>query len=162
MQFNSNLFIFFFLPVVLLVHGLLKQNRARNIWLLAVSCVFFCWASEESFRFLLLYGLFNYWMVRLIAAKPDQKALLALAVIADVAVLFVFKYLNFSLGIAGRVLGTSFPAVQLFQPMGISFITFTSAPTSDVFPVPAYPRRMNTDCSFCAAKKGANPLTAVC
>jgi len=125
MVFNSNLFIFFFLPVVLLVHGLLKQNRQRNVWLLAVSCLFFCWASAESFLFLLLYGGLNYALVRLIAAKPEQKLLLALAVIADVAVLFVFKYLNFSLNIVDRVLGTSFPTVQLFQPMGISFITFT-------------------------------------
>ena len=41
MQFNSNSFIFFFLPLVLLVHGLLKQNRFRNLWLLAVSLLFF-------------------------------------------------------------------------------------------------------------------------
>ena len=124
MQFNSNLFIFFFLPVLLLVHGLLKNNKQRNMWLLLTSCLFFCWASTESFLFILLYGLFNYWMARTLAAHP-KKPLLALAIIADVAVLFVFKYLNFSLGIAGRVLGINSPTVQLFQPMGISFVTFT-------------------------------------
>jgi len=134
MQFNSNLCIFFFLPVVLLVHGLLKNNKQRNVWLLLASCVFFCWASAESFLFVLLYGLFNYGMVRILAAKPQQKWLLAVAVIADVAVLFVFKYLNFSLSIAGRLLGASFPVVQLFQPMGISFLTFTMiAYVADVY-----------------------------
>ncbi|MBQ3010697.1 MAG: hypothetical protein IJD81_05860, partial [Oscillospiraceae bacterium] len=125
MQFNSNLFIFFFLPTVLLVHGLLKQNKQRNLWLLLTSCLFFCWASVESFLFVLVYGLINYAMARGLAAKPDRKLLLALAVIADVAVLFVFKYLNFTFGMAERLLGISLPAVQLFQPMGISFLTFT-------------------------------------
>lgn len=125
MQFNSNLFIFFFLPVLLLVHGVLKTNKQRNVWLLLASCLFFCWASVESFLFLLIYGTFNYAMARALAAKPNQKLLLALAVIADVAVLFVFKYLNFTFGIAGRLLGIRLPVVQLFQPMGISFLTFT-------------------------------------
>lgn len=126
MQFNSNTFIFFFLPMVLLVHALLKQNRSRNVWLLIVSLLFFSWGSVESLVFLGIYGAVNYTAARLIAARPGQKWLLALAVIVDVAVLFVFKYLNFSLNIVDRLLGTSFPTVQLFQPMGISFITFTA------------------------------------
>ena len=56
MQFNSNTFIFFFLPVVLLVHALLKQNRSRNVWLLIVSLLFFSWGSVESLVFLGIYG----------------------------------------------------------------------------------------------------------
>ena len=126
MQFNSNLVIFYFLPLVLLVHGLLRDTRKRNLWLLGVSVLFFAWGSLESLAFLAIYGLVNYGFVRMIAAKPHSKALLATAVVADVAVLFVFKYLNFTLGIADRLLGTSSPVVHLFQPMGISFLTFTA------------------------------------
>lgn len=126
MQFNSNLVIFYFLPVVLLVHSLLRDTRKRNLWLLTVSVLFFAWGSMEGLCFLAIYGAVNYGFVRLIAAKPQQKWFLAAAVVADVAVLYVFKYLNFSLKIADRLLGTDFPTVALFQPMGISFVTFTA------------------------------------
>ena len=126
MQFNSNLVIFYFLPVVLLVHALLPDTRKRNLWLLGVSVLFFAWGSMESLGFLAVYGLVNYGFVRMIAANPQRKALLAAAVMADVAVLFLFKYLNFTLKISDRLLGTDFPTVQLFQPMGISFLTFTA------------------------------------
>lgn len=125
MQFNSNIFIFFFLPVVLLVHSLLKTNQQRNVWLLLAGGVFFCWTSAESFLFLLLYGGVNFALVKAIGAFPKNKWLLAAAVLADTAVLFVFKYLNFTLKISDAVLGTDFPTVYLFQPMGISFLTFT-------------------------------------
>ncbi|RSK24098.1 hypothetical protein [Hymenobacter metallilatus] len=44
MLFNSYIFLFFFLPILLLVYyGLLKTIKARNAWLTLMSYVFYGW-----------------------------------------------------------------------------------------------------------------------
>ena len=67
MQFNSVIFVFFFLPVVILVNTLLKTPRLRKLWVLLASMFFYGWCSTRSLLFLLLYGLVNYGLLRLIA-----------------------------------------------------------------------------------------------
>lgn len=126
MQFNSTVFIFFFLPVVVLVHVLLHRNNLRNVWLFLASVLFFCWCSESNFFFVILYAIVNYALVQFIANKPKQKFRLVVGVCFDVAVLFVFKYLNFAISISNRFLGSEFAVLELFQPVGISFVTFTA------------------------------------
>ena len=131
MVFSSPLFIFLFLPVVLAGYFLLPGIRARNYWLLAVSIVFYAW-GEADFVFLLLVStLINYGLGRGLDQSQDpgrRKALLTLAVVANVGFLAVFKYAGIAVStlnipLAGLGLGP-LPVPQIALPIGISFFTF--------------------------------------
>jgi alginate O-acetyltransferase complex protein AlgI len=60
MLFSTPLFLFWFLPIVLLIYVLLPGIRARNTWLLLASLVFYAWGEPGFILMLLLSALVNY------------------------------------------------------------------------------------------------------
>ncbi len=126
MLFSSSVFLFIFLPAVLLGHFLLRGQRARNLLLLAASLFFYAW-GEPVYVFLMLFSICaNYVLGRGIDAKQGRgrKALLVLAVAVDLGILFVFKYLDFTIENLNALLGLRIAPVRLSLPIGISFFTF--------------------------------------
>lgn len=107
---------------------LLKKPRLQNMWLLLVSFLFFCWCSPESLLLLIIYAIGNYILARLLAKASShwRLLLLCLGVAIDLGVLFIYKYVNFSATVLNSFLGTQFKLIELVQPMGISFLTFTT------------------------------------
>jgi len=133
MLFNSYAFIFFFLPVALLVFFQLGKVSAKLAagWLAAASLFFYGWWNPAYVVLLVVSILFNYRMglaiVRAGAAAEARrrKRLLVFAVAANLAVLGYYKYMNFFLDNANAVLGTSASLGTIILPLGISFFTFT-------------------------------------
>ena len=126
MLFSSSVFLFIFLPAVLLGYYLLRGQRARNLLLLGASLLFYAW-GEPVYVFLMLFSICaNYLLGRGIDAKRGggRKTLLILAVVLNLGLLFVFKYLNFTIGNLNALLGLHIPPVELSLPIGISFFTF--------------------------------------
>ena len=126
MLFSSSVFLFIFLPAVLLGHFLLRGQRARNLLLLAASLVFYAW-GEPVYVFLMLFSICaNYLLGRGIDRRQGKgrKTLLVLAVAVDLGILFVFKYLNFTIENLNALLGLHIQTVELSLPIGISFFTF--------------------------------------
>lgn len=123
MVFSSAVFLFIFLPVVLFVHTVVKNTTARNIFLIAASLVFY--AFGEPFYVLLMIGsvAINYLFGRVLAAHKSRPVL-ALAVIVNIGMLFVFKYASWLIGIIDNVPGISIPVPQIRMPIGISFLHF--------------------------------------
>ena len=65
MLFSTPLFLFLFLPAVLLVYVLLPFGlRARNIWLLSASLLFYAWGEPGFILILLESVLVNYALGR--------------------------------------------------------------------------------------------------
>jgi len=126
MQFNSTIFLFFVLPIAILVHILLRKPRLQNIWLLLISLLFFSWCSPEGLIFLIVYALCNYAISRLLASASRRTVWLILGVVLDLGLLFVYKYFDFAASVSNRFLGTQIGPLGLVQPMGISFLTFTT------------------------------------
>ena len=124
MLFSSIVFLFYFLPVVFLLYYALSFSRMlQNILLLIASLVFYAW-GEPSYVFLMIGSiLLNSGVGRLVQKwkGKKQKAALTVAIVANVAVLFVFKYLGFVLKNFG-ITDTSVSNLPL--PIGISFFTF--------------------------------------
>lgn len=136
MLFTSMEFLLAFFPIVLCVYFVLPY-KARNIWLLAASLFFYAW-GEPVFVLAMLFSIvFNYLIALRIDELPKtgksgkthggRKLLLALAVIVNLGVLFVYKYMNF----VTATLHELIPATQqMFEktnytlPIGISFFTF--------------------------------------
>lgn len=127
MLFSSSVFLFVFLPAVLLGYYLLRGQKARNLLLLAASLLFYAW-GEPIYVFLMLFSIAaNYFLGRGIdrlRGSAGQRALLALAVVWNLGILFVFKYLNFTVENLNALLGLRLRPVELSMPIGISFFTF--------------------------------------
>ena len=126
MLFSSSVFLFIFLPAVLLGHFLLRGQRARNLLLLAASLFFYAW-GEPVYVFLMLFSICaNYLLGRGIDARlgKARKALLVLAAVVNLGILFVFKYLDFTIENLNILLGLQIAPVHLRLPIGISFFTF--------------------------------------
>ncbi len=126
MAFNSSLFVFLFLPFVVIVN-LVIPKFASNAFLLLSSVVFYAW-GEPKFVFVILASalidyVVAYCLVRTLPSKG--RLLLAFGVAANIALLVYCKYLGFfasSLGVLIGDLGIPFP--QMVLPLGISFVVF--------------------------------------
>jgi len=133
MLFNSYAFLFAFLPATLAGAFLLgrRDPRLAAMWLGAASLVFYG-AWDPRFVPLLVGSIvFNYFaglrIARARAALRSDRARYALiaAVAADLALLGYFKYANFFLASANRLVDADWPALDIVLPLGISFFTFT-------------------------------------
>lgn len=124
MVFSSTVFIFFFLPIVLVV-SLLLPRKAQNVWLLITSLLFYAWGGVSYSIILLGSLLMNYVMGLLMDRfQKEQKILLGLGVGLNLGVLVLFKYANFITENLNTLLGTDFPLPDIQLPIGISFFTF--------------------------------------
>ena len=129
MIFSSLLFLFRFLPIVLLLY-FAAPRRFRNAILFVSSLIFYAW-GEPVYVVLMLFSTlvdFTHGMVITKAKEQgnDRKARMALisAMVINLTLLGVFKYTDFILQSINTLLGTSIPMVGLPLPIGISFYTF--------------------------------------
>ena len=131
MSFNSVIFLFFFLPIVLIGNVLLRNKPAlKKTWLLLGSFVFYGYCNLRILAFLLLYGFLQYWFGCLLETCNDRRTakiyLLIPGILLNVLCLFVVKYLNYAISLGNKLLGTAFPAVaNIIAPLGISFLCFS-------------------------------------
>lgn len=129
MVFSSLLFAFFFLPIVVGIYYLSKQ-KYQNYILLIASLIFYGY-GEPKFVFVMIGSiLVNYFMAIFIMKAKEKgyesknKVLLIIDLILNIGILFVYKYLDFAIGISNKWLGTSFAFKNIALPIGISFFTF--------------------------------------
>ncbi|SEP36032.1 MBOAT family protein [Nitrosovibrio sp. Nv6] len=129
MLFNSFIFLFAYLPVVL--GGFFWLGRRNHTWAsgwLAFASLFFYGYWDYRYVPLLLASIgFNYWGGLHIsqATSPSRKRWLALAIAANLSLLAYFKYANFFLDTASFISNEDFSTLDIILPIGISFYTFT-------------------------------------
>lgn len=124
MVFSSPLFLFIFLPVVLFLY-FFANKRYRNSVLLLASLFFYAWGEPRNVFLMMLSILVNYLCgLGIEKYEKCRKSFLVAAVLYDLGMLFVFKYLNFSIDVFNSVFGTAASVTQIALPIGISFYTF--------------------------------------
>jgi alginate O-acetyltransferase complex protein AlgI len=130
MLFSSPLFLFLFLPVLLVLYFLVGP-RFRNAILLVASLLFYSWGEGTYVVVMLAIIAVNFALGRLIEALPEgiaSRSVLAFAVVIDLGLLIAFKYSNFLVQQLNAVLAMAHvPAIDLppvHLPLGISFFTF--------------------------------------
>ncbi|RIV18296.1 MBOAT family protein [Fibrisoma montanum] len=129
MLFSSATFLFFFLPLFLLLYYPLP-HRWRNAFLFGASLLFYAWGEGPVVLILLLSAFINFaagWLIE----RGRRKAGLWLSLVGSLSLLFYYKYTNF---LADTVRGTiqvlglsgadSMQLAQIALPIGISFYTF--------------------------------------
>ena len=129
MVFSSSIFLFCFLPLVLLIYYLLKVEY-RNLFLLCASLFFYAW-GEPRFVFVIILSILINYIFGLAIYFCQQKyglivnrIVLLLAVVANCGLLFYFKYYDFFISSIDSVAGLSVPLKHIILPIGISFFTF--------------------------------------
>jgi len=153
MLFNSMVFLWVFLPVVIVVNFILsilkfsdeaKRVRAKNIFLLLASFIFYAWGGIYYLLIMLCTIIIDYVGGRIIFSNKEnsskKKAALVITIILNLSILFFFKYFNMVVIIIENVMAKGvkgiFDSVMLMEgtgalgikeivlPIGISFFTF--------------------------------------
>lgn len=127
MVFSSSIFLFIFLPISVIGYYLL-DHKFRNIFLLIISLLFYAW-GEPRFVFILMGSvLMNYLFAiiveRYLEHRRFVKIVLAVMVLFNVAIFFVFKYLTFVLSNISYFMNIPVTIPTIALPIGISFFTF--------------------------------------
>lgn len=125
--FSDLVFLFVFLPAVLFVYFIVR-NELKNVVLLIASLLFYAW-GEPKYVFLMLFSITINYIFGLLIDKSRgnlslKKLFLAIAIIGNVALLGVFKYANFFVDNVNRLFGLSIELEPIPLPIGISFFTF--------------------------------------
>ena len=138
MLFNSDIFLFVFLPLVFGLFWVARTKAQRYLLLTVSSFIFYGWWNWR-FCFLLLFSsLTSYFAAILIERSPApsrRRLWLGCTVSLDLALLGFFKYYNFFAStVRGLAPGASLPVLDVVLPIGISFYTFhTISYVVDVF-----------------------------
>lgn len=131
MVFSSTTFLFLFLPAVLILYynPIIKSRTFRNAILIFSSIFFYAW-GEPFFVILMLASIFLNWLFGLGVAKfkdicqSKARLFVGLSVIANLGMMFVFKYLTFTLKNINILFSTNLDTLDIALPIGISFFTF--------------------------------------
>ena len=153
MVFSSPFFLFFFLPLVLLVYLALPGIRSRNAWLLITSLVFYAWQELAFILMLLLSALVNYFIGReMDRGKPERrKTIVAFGIVINIGLLAFFKYAGLIVGNLNVLLQAAgakpLAPIHIPLPLGISFFTFHALSyLVDIYrrkqPAAAYPQNV--------------------
>ena len=146
MIFTSQVFLFWFLPAVLLGYYLLPF-RFKSLFLTLVSYVFYGWWRVDFVLLMLVSTVIDFFCGRRIgllneridagvdpAEQTDldrkRKRAMLFSICANLGLLGYFKYWNFGIDTLNVMLGaagfTEISWTQIVLPVGISFYTFQS------------------------------------
>ena len=128
MVFSSNVFLFIFLPIVLIIYYVLG-HKAKNYWLLLASLFFYAW-NQPQFLWIILYCIVTNYFGGLIIDKIEQKQRktiwTSIIVCLNLGCLFYFKYFNMTAELLEHIFRREFSFTEVILPIGISFFTFQS------------------------------------
>lgn len=128
MVFSSLVFMFAFLPVVLLIYYLLPV-KFRNAFLLIADLIFYGW-GEPVLVFLMLFSILINYIAGILIEKSNsnnkkRKIILIASVVIDLGLLGFFKYAGFITNNLKVILPfLNIPLISIPLPIGISFYTF--------------------------------------
>lgn len=140
MVFSSTLFLFYFLPLFLLVYHVVPKGL-KNWVIFFFSILFYTWGAPVFVFILLGTSFMDFLLVREIhrsSEKRKKKILLVLSLVVNLGLLTYFKYSNFFVGNANALLESiglkEVAWTKVIMPIGISFFTFESITyTVDVY-----------------------------
>ncbi|MBR2742752.1 MAG: MBOAT family protein [Clostridia bacterium] len=134
MLFSSTVFIYAFLPAVLLLYyavfkPVLKNMIYRNVLLFGASIFFYAW-GEPRFVFVMLLSVAANWLFALLINKYEgtkrARLMLILSLVFNLGIIFIFKYLMFFMENVNALFGAQLLIPVIDLPIGISFFTFQS------------------------------------
>lgn len=132
MLFNSYIFIFAFLPIVLCLYFLLnhlKQYALAKVVLVLASLFFYSWWNVIYLPLIIASMAVNYFLGNSLTKMEildtvKRKRVFIIGIIFNIALLGYFKYYDFFIFNLNKIIDTEIGLLQLALPLGISFFTF--------------------------------------
>lgn len=130
MLFNSYVFIFLFLPLVLagwyfLNH--LKAYEAAKFFLAGMSLWFYGYFNKYYLAVIVVSILGNYllsYLLKVFSSRVFSRIGLCFGLLLNLGLLFYFKYYDFFFENINLIFRTDFTLKNILLPLGISFFTF--------------------------------------
>ena len=129
MLFSGIPFLFYFLPIVLILYFAVPKSwiKVKNSVLLIASLIFYGW-GEPLYLFLMIVSILLGFFIGMFIDRSNTKAMkrlwLTISVITSIALLGFFKYADFFIYNFNAVTGLSVSLLKIALPIGISFYTF--------------------------------------
>ncbi len=126
MLFSSIPFLYYFLPVVLILY-FIAPKKLKNTVLLLTSLVFYGWGEPKYVVLMIasiLIGYVSGLLIEAFSQKKISKLFLWLSVGINIGFLAYFKYADFFIENFNAATGLSIPLLRIALPIGISFYTF--------------------------------------
>ena len=123
MLFSSITFIYYFLPILLLVY-FLAPKKYKNLVLLIFSLIFYFLGEPKYIVILILSCLLNYYFGKKVSTDKNKKLWLIISIIYNVGQLLVFKYTDFFIENINNIFNSGINYLYIVMPIGISFFTF--------------------------------------
>ncbi len=127
MVFSSMVFIFVFLPAVILLYYIFPWRAWRNTLLCVSSLFFYAWGEPIYVLIMFFSVLLNYCAGLLLQNTAGQKRgkfILVVAVMLNLVALIFFKYVDFFIININTFFSLDIRTIGLSLPIGISFYTF--------------------------------------
>lgn len=130
MLFNSHIFMFVFLPLMLagwFFFNSRKQYKLAQGYLIGMSLWFYAYFNINYLWMMLGSCLIGYLLclfLKRTGSKDRRKLILIVGCLFHIGTLGYFKYTNFFLENINAVFGTDFALLSVLLPVGISFYTF--------------------------------------
>ncbi len=132
MLFNSQVFIFLFLPITFAGYFALNRKKlipAAKTWLLLASLLFYGYWNPIYVLLILGSVVFNYAvgsiLIRKTGSPVSSRLTLAVGIAGNLALLAYFKYMDFFIANINAVSSLNLKLLHITLPLGISFLTFT-------------------------------------
>lgn len=135
--FSSLTFIYYFLPIIIILYYVTKSSTIRNLVLIIGSLFFYGWGEPVWISLMVISAVVDFTNGKIIDKNRDNKlrhvALIA-SIVINISFLGFFKYYGFLVENINYIFGLSLEYHQLSLPIGISFYTFqTLSYTFDVY-----------------------------
>lgn len=125
MVFSSPIFLFLFLPLVVLFYHVFRSRAWKNGVLLFSSLIFYTW-GEQEFIFLMLFSIVVNYLFGLWIEKERGLLSVLFGLIVNLGLLAYFKYFTFLTESISDLIANDFSFNTVHLPIGISFYTFQS------------------------------------
>ena len=129
MVFSSIVFLYIFLPIMLLIYFIVPSKLKNGVMILA-SLVFFAWGEIRYIFIMLILAVMDFICGKKITKYQNNKKkkifFLMINVVVNLGILFFFKYADFIITNINNLTGFSIPLLNIPLPIGVSFNTFQS------------------------------------
>ena len=122
MLFTSISFLYYFLPIVLILYFVVPK-KFKNFVLFASSIIFY-FCGEPIYTFLMIGEILVSYIGAILLEKYKKKSILIILLTIHIGALGLFKYADFTINNLNQILGSEIPLLKLALPIGISFYTF--------------------------------------
>ena len=122
MLFTSISFLYYFLPIVIILYFIVPK-KFKN-FILFLSSIFFYFCGEPIYTFLMIGEIFIAYVGTRYLEKHRKKSILVSLLAIHIGALGLFKYSDFTINNINQIFGSKIPLLKLALPIGISFYTF--------------------------------------